>query len=384
MNVNKLKYILIISIVGLIMISCEEKLPTWVDPNPSDASTPAISSIEPDTAFGGESVVIRGSNFNPNPEKNFVAFGKSAAEPDSASDTTLYVITPTVGGIDYTTVGVRATVDGCEYWSNEVNFTFPPILTYVDTTTNWPNGVAVDNDKNVYIASKGDQVIYKVTPDGSKSIFVDNIPVGGAMEFGFNNYLYACEVDEGKIVRISPDGSIVEDVVSVNSPIDFDWDIDDNMYIVANWDGIYKLDNQDNLTQVVSIDNPKCIRIYENHLYVSDIWNCQILRYEITAGGLENEEVIIEGDCDIEEAPLGVELDINGTLYYTWAWETTLYTLTQDGTEGLLFEGMLMTPMRFLTYHDKSIYIVYPGWGDVGKVMRAFLGVKQAPNYGIE
>jgi TPP-dependent 2-oxoacid decarboxylase len=79
-----------------------------------------------------------------------------------------------------------------------------------------------------------------------------------------------------------------------------------------------------------------------------------------------------------------VELDSEGTLYYTPAWETSLYTLKADGTEEILYEGELMTPMRYLTFHDKTMYIVYPGWGDVGMVMSAYIGVQQAPNHGLD
>jgi hypothetical protein len=79
-----------------------------------------------------------------------------------------------------------------------------------------------------------------------------------------------------------------------------------------------------------------------------------------------------------------LEFDADGTMYFTEAWETTLYTIKADGTEEVLFEDELMTPMRYLTFHNKILYIVYPGWGDVGEVMSAYIGVDQAPNWGLQ
>jgi len=41
-----------------------------------------------------------------------------------------------------------------------------------------------------------------------------------------------------------------------------------------------------------------------------------------------------------------------------------------------------MTPMRYTAFKGKNCYFVYPGWGDVGGVMKAYIGVEQAPDYG--
>ncbi len=64
------------------------------------------------------------------------------------------------------------------------------------------------------------------------------------------------------------------------------------------------------------------------------------------------------------------------------AWETSLFTVSAEGDEGVMFEEQLETPMHYLTFFDKAIYVVYPGWGDVGVVLKTYIGVEQAPNYG--
>jgi sugar lactone lactonase YvrE len=278
------------------------------------------------------------------------------------------------------TVKARVSIKGSEFWSNLMDYTFkklsPEIL---DDEISWPNGVAVDKDWNTYVASVNDEAIYKITPEGEKSTFAE-LPTSGAIEFGPDEYLYVCQQWEGKVVRVSPDGATVEDVVEVaggDGPIDFDWDAVGNMYIVSNWAGIFKVDVGGTQTQVAEIDNPKSIRIFENTLTISDIWNSTIWKYDITESGLENQTAIYEGD-----SPLGLEMDELGNVYYTEAWQTTLYFQNEDGSGGAMYEEQLETPMHYLTFYDRYMYIVYPGWADVGVVLRVYVGEMQAPNYG--
>ena len=344
------------------------------DPNPTGKQAASITTILPDTAYLKDVITISGSGFSSIPEYNFVAFGTKIADIISSSENEIQVQAPLLSDVS---VMVKVAIKGSEFWSNELPMTFNPAVKVIDDEIAWPMGVAVDSEGNVYVASAEDEVIYKITSDGTKSEFVAT-PVNGAMEFGANEYLYACEQGEGKIVRISPDGGTIEDVVEVDSPIDFDWDADGNMYIVSNWSGIIKMDGSGGLTQVAEIDNPKCVRIFGNNLYVSDIWNSQILKYDITAGGLENEETIYEGD-----SPLGLEISENGTIFFTEAWETSLYTLNPDGSAGeVWYEDELETPMHYLTFYGKQIYIVYPGWGGDGVVLQVYAASNQAPNYG--
>jgi sugar lactone lactonase YvrE len=290
----------------------------------------------------------------------------------------LTVVTP---GIIGDSVEVKVAVAGSEFWSNAEGFKFKDLpethdLVTVDEEIAWPNGVAVDANDNVYIGSAGDEVIYMITPDGDKSEFA-SVPVNGAIHFGPSGYLYVCEQGEGKIQRISPDGGTVEDVVEATDPIDFDWDADQNMYIVSNWSGISKYDGS-SVTELVSLDNPKCIRIYEDMLYISDIWNSTIWRYDITADGLENQEAVYEGD-----SPSSFDIASNGLMIFAEAWEISLYTMFEDGSLGpAMYADEMETPMRYMLWNNKTIYVVFPGWGDVGKTLKAYIGLDQAPRYG--
>ncbi len=366
-------------LIGMVFIACEAPdQPTYgddhPDPNPTGEPAPTLNSITPQEGYLKQIVTIQGSGFNTVPEYNFVAFGKKQADVLSATETQLEVKTPNIADA---TVDVKAAVKGSEFWSNTLEFTFKSVLAVITDEINWPKGVDADDEGNVYVGSATDGVIYMFAPDGSRSVFAEVAP-NGAIGWGPEGYLYVCQQGEGKIVRISPDGGTVEDVVEVESPIDFDWDEDGNMYIVSNWSGLKMYDGSA-VTHLVDIGNGKSCRVYGGAVYVTNIWDGQILKLSITDGGVGSPEIVYEGS-----SPVGLEIDAEGTLYYTEAWQKTLYTLTQDGSGEILFEGQLMTPMRYLTFHNKKLYIVYPGWADVGKVMSVYVGVEQAPNYGLQ
>jgi sugar lactone lactonase YvrE len=365
-------------LMGWLLTACEgPDQPTYdknnPDPNPAGLAAAVIDSLSPNLAYLKDIITINGQGFNSNPKFNVVSFGSYVGTVMEATPTMLNVQAPNVSD---ETVNVKVAVKGAEFWSNELEFTFKPAVERIDEEIVWPNGVAVDSEENVYVGSASDEVIYKITPDHEKTEFTQ-VPISGAMEFGPDGYLYVCLQNDNKIVRVSPDGETVEDVVEVDAPIDFDWDANKNMYVVSNSIGIVTFNSAGTQMEVDSIASPKCVRVFGNHVYVSDIWDGNILRYEITASGLENEEVFLEGD-----SPLGIEFDADGTMYYTEAWETSLYTVSPDGDTDVLFEGQLETPMHYLTFFGKAIYIVFPGWGDVGVVLKTYIGVEQAPNYG--
>jgi len=343
------------------------------DPNPTGVAAAQLTAIDPPEGFLRDVVTISGSGFDPTADLNFVTFGNQTGAVMSASATELKVRAPNISD---DTVSVRVAVKGSEFWSNTLDFRFKNTKDVINEDIPWPNGVDVDDEDNVYVGSAGDGVIYKITADGERTTFAE-VAVNGSIRFGPNGFLYVCAKGEGKILRISPDGGTIEDVAEVTDPVYFDWDAGKNLWIIANGVGIYRLDTGNGLTEADTLSSAKSLRVFGNNLYVTNIWKAQIVKYDITATGLANREVVLEPD-----SPAGIEFDAEGTMYYTPAWETSLYTLSADGTEGILYEGELMTPMRYITFFKKYIYIVYPGWGDVGAVMRVYIGVEQAPNYG--
>jgi hypothetical protein len=382
----QMKYKFLTVIVGLpllawlILTACEApNQPTFTaenDPNPTGLSAATISAVNPDEAYLKDIITISGSGFNTTQELNLVAFGSKTAKIVTATATELKVQAPNISG---ETVPVKVAIKGSEFWSNEIDFMFKLAVETLSEEINWAMGVEADDDGNVYVGSAADEMIYKISPDGSQSEFA-SLPMKGAMGWGPDNHLYVCEMDEGKIVRISPDGSTIEDYAEAEGAVDFDWASNGNMYIVQNWEGGISMFDGSAVTHVSEYEGElKSCRVFGEYLYVTAIWDGVILKFPITVDGLGDAEVVFEGD-----SPVGLEFDSEGTMYYTLAWETSLYTMKDDGSEEVLYEGELMTPMRYITFHNKFMYIVFPGWEEVGAVMKAYIGVEQAPNYGLK
>jgi len=372
--------------LGMIFVGCEAPdQPVYdasnPDPHPTGKDPAIISNINPTSGFFGEEITINGDGFDLEPSNNMVRFGQKIGTVISATETELTVLTPGVIG---DTAAVAVAITGSEYWSNSMPFTFNNLpeeynLEMIDEEITYPNGVAVDADENVYIGGRADEVIYKVTPSGEKSEFA-SVPVIGHIHFGPDDYLYVCEMWEGKIVRISPDGNTIEDVIEVESPVDFDWDENGNMFIASNDAGVYVLDSSGSLGELIEIGTTKNVRVFGNQLYISRIWEGVIEAYEITGTSLDvdNPQTIYEGD-----SPASFDIAGNGFILLAEAWDTSLYPLFQDGSLGdPLYEGEMMTPMRYMVWRNKSIYVVYPGWTDVGGIMKAYIGLEQAPRYG--
>ncbi|MGH7497185.1 MAG: IPT/TIG domain-containing protein [bacterium] len=347
------------------------------DPNPTGSPAATITALDPPEGFLKDVVKISGSGFNSEPAFNFVQFGDRTGTVLAASATELSVETPNLSD---ETVMVRVAVKGSELWSNQLSFSFKPTLATIDDAISWPKGVAVDDSDNVFVGSGNDGIIFKITPAGEKSEFA-HVAVDGSIHFGPNNFLYVCNQSEGKIMRVSPDGATIEDYVVTDGlhVIDFDWDNAGDMYIVANDSGIVKYAGG-NLSAAADLGTPKSCRVYENHFYVTDIWDTgSVWRFDITAAGLENGESIY---TNADVPPLGVEVDIEGTVYISEAWDAHLLAIHADASTERLYEGEMSAQMRYLTFHKKTMYAVFPGSGDIGLVLSAYIGVEQAPNYG--
>lgn len=367
-------------IIGLACEAPENPVfgPGHPDPNPTGLPAATLTAVEPSEGFLRDVITLKGSGFNSTPEFNLVQFGNRTGVVLAASATELSVRTPNFSDA---TVAVRVAVKGSEHWSNPMSFTFKPTLTVVDEEISWPKGVAVDAGGNVYVGSGNDGIIFKITPAGDKTEFA-HYPVNGSMHFGPNGYLYVCDQEAHMISRISPDGATIEDYFVSDSlrVIDFDWDAGGNLYLVANDHGVFRKDPAGAVTLVGEVGTAKSCRVFQNYLYVTDIWATgSVWRYEITASGLENGEIIYTNEGS---PPTGLEVDNEGTVYISEAWDVHILAIKADGSTERLYDGELATPMRYLTLHNKTMYAVHPGWGDVGIVYAAYIGIEQAPRYG--
>lgn len=83
-----------------------------------------------------------------------------------------------------------------------------------------PTGIAFDNSGNVYVACFSDNMIYKITPDEKRIIFVKDSKINGpiAMVSDPQGNIYVSNYNSDNIVKISPSGTISVLIANVLKP----------------------------------------------------------------------------------------------------------------------------------------------------------------------
>lgn len=83
-----------------------------------------------------------------------------------------------------------------------------------------PTGVTTDSNGNVYVACFSDNMIYKISPDGKKVIFIKTPKLNGpiAMVSDSAGNIYVSNYNADNIIKISPTGEITTLVSNVKKP----------------------------------------------------------------------------------------------------------------------------------------------------------------------
>lgn len=108
-----------------------------------------------------------------------------------------------------------------------------------------PTGLAIDNSGNLYVAAFSDNAVYKISPDGTKKLYVKDERIKG--------------------------------------PIGLAIDQQDNLYLANyNSDNIIKISNKAGVSVLISnVKKPYCLYIKDNMLFVSSQGANAVLRYKL-------------------------------------------------------------------------------------------------------
>ena len=83
-----------------------------------------------------------------------------------------------------------------------------------------PTGIAADNDGNIYVACFSDNMIYKITPDGKRMIFVKDSRIKGpiGMTNDMRGNLYIANYNGDNVIKITPTGVITNVISNISKP----------------------------------------------------------------------------------------------------------------------------------------------------------------------
>jgi hypothetical protein len=368
-------------LIGLLltMVACDPpNHPTYgsdnPDPNPPGRPAAVITEIDPPAGFRFQEVTIRGSGFDTDPKKTQVAVGSYYVEKMSLTENEIVVMTPDI--VD-DTVMVRVAVWGSENFSNHAPFIFYDVVSVIDDEIVDPTGVAVDDALNTYISSSAANAIYKINFDGEKTVHA-NLPITGTLRIGAQDYLYAATTSG--VSRVSTSSSVVESYVTgVSNAFDFDWDANGDMYVI-NANGLYKRTAAGTATLLVQNPRFTAVRVFDGAVYVTEGSRRRVWRHEITGTGVGAAESRFLYTTILH----GLDFDENGHIYVTMPQRDHILEVDHSDQVTEWYPARLPTGMRAINYIDRSIYVVNPAAtpGNPGIVWRAYISVKQAPNYG--
>ena len=75
-----------------------------------------------------------------------------------------------------------------------------------------PSGVAADSQGNIYAASFSDNKVYRISPDGTKSVYVESVNLGGPVGIAIDDFdnLYVANYTKNNILKVTQSGVISE------------------------------------------------------------------------------------------------------------------------------------------------------------------------------
>lgn len=233
----------------------------------------------------------------------------------------------------------------------------------------FPEGLAVDSDGNIYVGMAPTGVIKKVTPQGMVSDFA-KLPAPGqgfmlGLEFGPDGDLYVAmasfDPETHGIWKVSRDGRKVERFAALETegfPNVVTFDSAGNLYVSDTiGGGVWKVDPQGNVTTwkadpllqgITPVQNPLGIPLGANglafdagdkNLYVAVTEHGRIVRIPLNADGSAGDVAVFFEDLERMGLPDGMVFDAAGNLYVAVVGNDRVVRISPQGDVTTLDEG---------------------------------------------
>ena len=255
------------------------------------------------------------------------------------------------------------------------------------------SALAMDKDENLYVVFTTDpRNIYKVTPDGDKTIIgsIAGANVSGAKIAPNGNLILI--VNDEEILQIDMAGGA--DTTTVWAEVDKrvkygDFDEYGNFYTGSRRTDliVVKTDLSSEGIGVYARDEIFDVRVFDGYVYVlveSDafyIYRHQILDADGNVGDQEPVLDWAETGEFADSEPLTFTFDENGTLYVGTDNEYAILSVSDEGMD-IFYKGIIPGPAKQLLWGNG--HYLYMIWDDAQEetVLRIDMGVNGAPYYG--
>lgn len=153
------------------------------------------------------------------------------------------------------------------------------------------DGIAIDNDGNIYCSNYVGDTVFKFTPSGDVSSFITGLNTPNGLAFNSNEELYVCDGQGNTIFKYDIDGNLLESYPTSNHPsgIIKSFANDDMIFTQFSGDVINRLEPDGTITTISSapeLNGPVGLAYDSNGvLYVGNYTDREIYRV------LDNGEV---------------------------------------------------------------------------------------------
>lgn len=283
-------YALIVGILTLTLLTCEEDPISIYDPDETGDTTPVVTSVAPDSNFSADGVtfsgvgvvMVTGQYFSETASKNLVFFDGSPGEVLSSTSTSLRVRVPDVEG---DSIMVKVSVQGAfDFATLDGYYTMVPAVQEIGGFDDLDQlyAIACDETETLWITSFGNPTMNVITvePDSLKATAFSTLTVSStSLKYAGNDRLF---LTGGALLYTmnratgSFDPSIMFQVAQSDVTLDVDI-VDQNQAFMAikkspNLGYIMSLDlGSGNIDTAAAYDSLgiQSIRIFEDDIYVA-------------------------------------------------------------------------------------------------------------------
>jgi hypothetical protein len=374
--------------------------PSLWDPGKEYRPNPAITSVEPDSAYAGiGEVTIKGDSFAVSVDSNHVYFDGIEATILSATATQLTVLAPNVPG---DSLRIKLRIDGAllydEYYPYKLTRAAIEYGGFSDVDDAW--GIACDKDENLYVSLAGKKIV-KVTPDGEQQDYANtSFDKASGMKMGPEGYIYYVNL-LSFMFRVLPGGGPIDatpdDELFAMLPggtTDLDFGPSGNIYCGGSGAAIYRVKpdkSKEKAADYKSI-SIKTVRVFNGYVYVGGdssghqcIWRNQI----ISADSLGPKEIYFDWSNEIGPTSkvLSITFATDGDMYVGTDATEAIIIVHPDGSNEALYPGVLEPESYALCWGNGQYLYVNRQSTDAAKkrIIRVnTLDKEGAPYYGRE
>jgi hypothetical protein len=201
--------------------------------------------------------------------------------------------------------------------------------------------------------------IYQDKPvGGDRTVFSFGGKFDGGLRFGPDGYLYAAGNGDDIIYRISADGSSYEDWISVPSPWGIDFSSSGDLFVVDNSQSdIYKIGSNKEIKKIADFDSDLKIaycKVFDGYVYLNTKQDGYIFRFPADVDTVSRIDSIIVSEANVIADMI---FDQHGNMYFTGGTDeaNSVIVLYTTGEEEILVS--LGAGLSFITRIEDFIYV---------------------------